>query len=92
MDFLMTWLMLSLQSANGHVVFVESNFVAQYFLYSWGFRGLLYFKFAAVAFVAIVCQIIATRRLDLARRLLQFATVAVIGVVIYSVMLFVQHG
>lgn len=91
MDFLMTWLLLNYQSASGHVEFVESNFVARYFLYSWGFNGLIGFKFTTVAMVAVICQIIARSRIDVARRLLQFATVAAMVVVVYSAVLLFRH-
>jgi hypothetical protein len=91
LDFLMTWLLLNYQSAGGHIEFVESNFVARYFLYSWGFNGLIGFKFATVAMVAVICQIIARSRIEVARRLLQFATVAAMGVVVYSVVLLFRH-
>ena len=91
MDFLMTWLLLNYQSGSSHIEFVESNFVARYFLYSWGFNGLIGFKVATVAMVAVICQIIARHRREVARRLLQFATVAAMLVVVYSVVLLFRH-
>lgn len=91
MDFMMTWLLLNYQGGGDHIEFVESNFVARYFLYSWGFNGLIGFKIATVSFVALICQIIARRRIDVARRLLQFATAAAMMVVVYSAVLLVRH-
>ncbi|MBX9638177.1 MAG: DUF5658 family protein [Mycobacteriaceae bacterium] len=91
MDFVMTWLLLNFQSESGRVWFVESNPVARYFLYSWGFDGLIAFKFAAVALVVVICQVIARSRPPVARKLLQFATVAVMAVVVYSAVLLVRH-
>jgi FtsH-binding integral membrane protein len=91
MDFLMTWLLLNYQSDSGRTWFVESNPVARYFLYSWGFDGLIAFKFASVALVVVICQVIARTRIQVARRLLQFATLVVIGVVVYSAVLLVRH-
>jgi hypothetical protein len=91
MDLMLTWLMLNYDGAAGHVQFVESNFVARYFLYSWGFDGLVGFKFVTVALVAVICQIIARHRIDVARRLLTFATLVVIAVVFYSAALLVRH-
>jgi hypothetical protein len=87
LDVLMTWIMLS-----NHEGFVESNPIAKFFLDHWGPRGLVYFKFAMVAFVAVVCQIIALKREDIARRILYFATALVACVVIYSFMLLIRHS
>ena len=46
--------------------FHEGNPVARFFLNHWGLRGMIYFKFAMVAFVAVLAQIIARSRLDTA--------------------------
>lgn len=92
MDFLMTWLLLSYQGRPDHVLFVESNPIARYFLYSWGFDGLIGFKIATVAFVVAICQIIALQRRDVARRLLHFASLAAISVVVYSAILMARHS
>jgi hypothetical protein len=91
MDFLMTWLLLNCQTATGHIEFVESNVVARYFLYSWGFAGLIGFKLGTVGLVAVICQIIARHRVEVARRLLHFATLAAMLVVVYSVVLLYRH-
>jgi len=91
MDFLMTWLLLTNQGRPEHVLFVESNPIARFFLYSWGFDGLIGFKIATVAFVVAICQIIALQRRDVARRLLQFASLAAISVVVYSAILMARH-
>lgn len=91
LDFLMTRLLLTSESANGHFSFVESNPIARYFLYSWGFNGLIAFKAATVSLVVVVCQIIARSRPDVARRLFTFATLAVMAVVVYSAVLMARH-
>lgn len=88
-DFLMTWFLLSHQTAGG-AVFVESNPIACYFLVGWGVRGLLGFKVAMVGFVAAVCHLIALRREEIARRVLQAGAGIVLLVVAYSAMLLVQ--
>src|SRR5262245_25437042 len=72
MDLLITWQLLTQQSSNAALAFVESNPIAEYFLYGWGFSGLVFFKFSLVALVAIVCQVIARRKINVARRLLRF--------------------
>lgn len=72
--------------------FHEGNPVARFFLNHWGLRGMIYFKFAMVAFVAVLAQIIARGRLETARKLLNLATVIVICVLIYSLILLARHG
>ena len=87
LDLIMTWTLLT----HDEMVFVESNPVARYFLYGWGLLGMLYFKLSIVSFVAILCQVIARSRMDIARRLLYFATATVSAVVLYSLGLMLVH-
>jgi len=87
LDFYMTWMLLS-----RHNNFVESNPVARFFINHWGPRGLIYFKFSLVAVVCMLTQIIAMKKLETARRVLQFAIIVVGGVVIYSLTLLLRHG
>ena len=91
LDVMMTWYLLMHGGSDDRTWFVESNPIPRYFLYSWGFDALVYFKFAIVAVVAVICQIIARSKLEVARRVLNFATVVVTGVVIYSIVLMVRH-
>lgn len=72
--------------------FHEGNPVARFFLNHWGMQGMIYFKFAMVAFVAVLAQIIARKQLETARRLLNLATIIVICVLIYSLILLARHG
>lgn len=93
LDYLLTrYLLLGFGNASriGHIT--EANPVARYFLYNWGFSGLVYFKASMVLLVAVICQVIAVRRLDVARRLLVFATMAVLTVVMYSVQMLIRHS
>jgi hypothetical protein len=91
-DVFMTWYLLYNGGADERTWFVESNPIPRYFLDSWGFDGLVYFKFALVAFVAFICQVIARTKIEVARRVLNLATLLVTGVVIYSIVLMVQHA
>jgi hypothetical protein len=92
LDVFLTYLLLSHSEAGLTTVrFVESNAVARFFLHGWGPRGMVYFKFVMVAVVTVIAQVIARRRIETARRLLNVATLIVGGVVIYSVMLFARH-
>jgi hypothetical protein len=91
LDALMTRYLILYGGQDGHIWFVESNPIPRYFLDSWGIDGLVYFKFGLVALIAVICQIIARSRIDVARRVLNFASIIVMGVVIYSVVLMMQH-
>jgi Domain of unknown function (DUF5658) len=73
------------------ISFVESNPIARYFLDSWGIAGLAWFKFSLVAVVVTICQIIARRKVDVARRVLHCSSVLVLGVVFYSISLLVRN-
>lgn len=70
--------------------FEESNPVARYFLDRWGLAGMIYFKFALAALVCCISQIVARKKPHLARFVLQFGTVVVACVVLYSLWLFLQ--
>jgi hypothetical protein len=72
--------------------FTEGNPIAAFFLNHWGVKGMVYFKFFMVAFITLITQIIARTRVDIAARILQFATVVVAGVVIYSLTLYLRHA
>jgi Domain of unknown function (DUF5658) len=70
--------------------FEESNPIARYFLDRWGLAGMIYFKFALAAIVCCISQIVARKKPHLARFVLQFGTVVVACVVLYSLWLFLQ--
>ncbi|MEW4529382.1 MAG: DUF5658 family protein [Maioricimonas sp. JB045] len=91
LDFFATWRLLT-HGQPGDRVFVESNPIARYFLYGWGpVKGMLMFKLALVLIVCGIAQIIAIWKPETASRLLNFGTLAVGAVVVYSVTLFVRH-
>ena len=93
LDVFMTYLLLvnSAEEAGG-VGFYESNPVPRFFLNSWGLRGLVCFKFTMVGVVEILAHTIALKKIVIARRLLEFGTLVVSGVVIYSLLLLLQHS
>ena len=95
LDVIMTWYLVSLSaaaSAEGTLTwFVESNPAASYFMDLWGFDGLVFFKFGMVALVSVLCQLIARHKVEVARRVLYLSTFMVTSVVVYSVVLLVQH-
>ena len=87
LDLFMTYLLL----CQSEVRFVEANPIARFFIYGWGFKGMVYFKLGMVALVCVISQIVAQKRPRMAKWLLNWATVVVAGVVIYSLMLFLRH-
>ncbi|MCH7689304.1 MAG: hypothetical protein IH899_21955 [Planctomycetes bacterium] len=70
--------------------FTEGNPIARYFLYSWGIKGMLYFKCAIVALVVVLAQIIAGKKVEAARRLLNLGTLIVTCVLFYSLSLLLK--
>ncbi|WP_092048803.1 DUF5658 family protein [Planctomicrobium piriforme] len=86
LDYTMTYWMLM----HG---FRESNPIANWFLAGWGAaKGLLLYKFALITTVVLICQIVYTKRPHTARLLLTFGSLGVFFVVVYSLMLYVNHG
>ena len=69
----------------------EANPIADYFIQKWGFSGAIGFKLAIVAFVTVIAQIIALKKLQTARFLLIGGTFLVGCVVIYSIGLLIKH-
>ena len=86
LDIFMTWSLLWKWSGK----FTESNPIADYFIDYWGIRGMVYFKMGMVAFIVVLSQIIASKKPESARWLLNFATLVVAGVVIYSLVLLIR--
>jgi len=84
LDYFMTFMLLQYGGGPGHR-FNESNPVARYFIESWGMKkGMLGFKLTVVTFVCLVAQAIASKRVDLGSKVLNFGSLATGGVVIYS--------
>jgi hypothetical protein len=93
LDVFMTYILLKSSGENPEGPhFYESNPVTGFILYSWGLTSVIYFKFLMVAVVEVIAQIIAAKQIDTARRVLEFGTLIVGCVVIYSLMLFVRHS
>ncbi len=91
LDVFMTYLVLR-YSADGKLQadIVESNPVAAWFFNRWGMKGMVYFKFAVVALVCVIAQVVYRKRPVTASVLLKGATMLVAGVVIYSFFLFLR--
>ena len=70
---------------------MEANPIANYFYERWEFAGAIAFKLAIVAFVTVVAQIVAIKKIQTARALLIVGSIIVGCVVIYSINLYFQH-
>lgn len=92
LDAAFTWILLTRghRSGDPNLEFTESNSFAAYFLNHWGLKGLVAFKLGLVLFVCLIGLAIAMRHEDRARNVLNFGTLVVTGVVLYSVWLFVR--
>ena len=85
LDVIMTYILLSRGG------FRESNPLAQFFIAHWGPKGMLYFKMAMTAFVCVITQIIALKKPATAEKVLNFATLIIGCVVIYSLTLYIRY-
>lgn len=88
LDVFMTYLILR-NSAEGRTknALIEGNPVARWILHQWGISGMVYFKFAMIAFVAVIAEYVGSHRPELGRNLLKLGTVIVGVVVVYSLLL-----
>jgi hypothetical protein len=79
-DLALTWLLLEQPSRGAY----ESNPVAAWWLSCFGWAGLAAFKASTVLLVAAVTQVVARHRPHAAGRILTFACLALLSVVLYS--------
>lgn len=84
LDAAMIYIMYAIPRAEDDPMAVESNPIARFFLDRWGFHGMFAFKLASAFTVCVIAYLIAIRDLTASRRLLSFATVMVLAVVVYS--------
>jgi hypothetical protein len=85
-DLFLTWFLLN--NSNGKIY--ESNPIADAWLASYGWGGLIAYKVAGILLVAIVVLLISLRQPQTGKRLLSFAIVALILVTTYSYYLLVN--
>ena len=90
LDIFMTYLSLSYRDEANNPVFIESNPIARFFINHWGVKGMYYFKLTMVAVATVIAQVVARKKLETARMLLNGASVVVAGVVVYSLVLFLR--
>lgn len=91
MDLFVTYLALNM-SASGRTSrpIAEGNPIPLWFINRWGVKGMIYFKFGMVLFIVLLAQYVAQRKMTSARRLLNFGTIVVSGVVVYSLWLLIR--
>ncbi|HWL10130.1 MAG TPA: DUF5658 family protein [Planctomicrobium sp.] len=88
LDYLATYSLLVIVGG-----FRESNPIALWFLEGWGpVKGLLIYKMALVTTVCLTTQLIYLERPWIARAILVAGSIGVFCVVIYSVLLYINHG
>ncbi len=80
LDIFLTY--LHLRSGN-----VEANQIAKFFIDRWDVTGMVTFKMSIVAIVCVIAQVVALSSLKKASWLLNFGTLIITCVVIYSVWL-----
>ena len=91
LDVFMTYLLFRYCGASETRREVETNPIAALFYDRRNMQGMVYFKFAMVAFVTVIAQIIARQRVEVARKVLNLGTVIVSGVVIYTLILLLRE-
>ena len=92
MDIFMTFLLLYMSAKKLTTLkIIESNPVARFFIDRWGIRGMVYFKFAMVAFVVVAAQIISMKRPEAAKWLLNGGSLLVAIIVVYSTLLLARN-
>lgn len=91
LDVFMTCVLFHRFPESGRRVGIETNPIARLFWDGSSMVGLVFFKFAIVAFVVLIAQIIANYRVEVARKLLNFGTVIVGGVVVYTIILLLRN-
>jgi len=79
----MTYVLISLGA-------IEANPIANIFLEKFNFNGLIVFKLVIVAGVCVIAQIIAAKSVRKGRNLLNFGSLLVGAVVVYSCWLLVD--
>ena len=90
-DVFMTYFLLRFIQGDG-IRAVESNPIADLFFDGLTMKGMVFFKFTLVAVVTVITQIIARERVEVARKVLNFGTLIVVGVVIYSFLLLLKNS
>lgn len=68
----------------------EHNMLAALCLDSWGFAGMIFFKFVLVAIIVSVTQVLARHKISTARWVLNLGTVIIGGVAIYGFTLWLR--
>lgn len=93
-DFFMTYIILYYSHMPGSPLqqtIAERNPVAAYFINHWGpMKGMLGFKLTMVVFVCVITQAVAWRKEQMAKNVLNFGSLVVGAVVVYSLWLLVR--
>ncbi len=92
LDLFMTFLLLYFSNRGWLQKDVfESNAIARFFLNGWGTKGLVFFKFVVVTLVVVIAQVVARKRMNTAKWLLNLGSLVVGAVVVYSLLIMLRH-
>ena len=88
LDIVMTYMVIRYShEGRTEIKIGEGNPLPAMFISRWGFPGMVAFKMVIVTFVAVLAQVIARFSIRKARFMLNFGTVIVSCVVLYSLWL-----
>ena len=71
--------------------FIESNPIAAHILNDWGLAGMIAYKLIIVSMIMLIANTISIWKIKTSKRLLHFGTLAVSGVVSYSILLMMSY-
>ena len=71
--------------------FIESNPIAAHILNDWGLAGMIAYKLIIVSMIMLIANTISIWKIKTSKRLLHFGTLAVSGVVAYSILLMMSY-
>ena len=71
--------------------FIESNPIAAHILNDWGLAGMIAYKLVIVSIIMLIANTISIWKIKTSKRLLHFGTLAISGVVSYSILLMMSY-
>lgn len=71
--------------------FIESNPIAAHILNDWGMAGMIAYKLVIVSIIMLIANTISIWKIKTSKRLLHFGTLAISGVVSYSILLMMSY-
>ncbi len=92
LDVFLTYILLRASNEGfSRSIVIEGNPIARWVLSRWGMNGMVLFKFAMIAVVVTIAEVVGRSRPNTARGLLWSGTAVVGAVVIYSARLIARN-